>query len=66
MSLAEEDITLSTIANFGCDYDWVDIKAAQRVDKDKQAQSQPRVRCHNCGGIGHKSTYCQENQIELE
>jgi hypothetical protein len=39
MSLAEEDITLSTIANFGCDYDWVDIKAAQRVDKDKQAQS---------------------------
>jgi len=26
-------------------------------------RSQPKIRCHNCGEEGHKSTYCQNPQI---
>lgn len=25
-----------------------------------------RVRCHNCGDLGHKSTFCQEEQLSQE
>lgn len=25
-----------------------------------------RIRCHNCGELGHKSTYCQEEPLSQE
>ena len=67
MPLAEEDLSLSTLANFHRQLDWIDSKAVQRLEKENAQDSlQARVRCHNCGQVGHKSTYCQEEQIELE
>lgn len=64
-------LSLAKLANFPTEYDWID-KPNRKEDSDsappkrtsvhngKPALPPNRIRCHNCGVIGHKSTYCQE------
>ena len=61
--IADTDTTLKILANFPEDENWLDKSALQ--------QSLPnvyktRIRCHNCGELGHKSTFCQEEPIDPE
>jgi hypothetical protein len=37
MSLGEQDLCLSVLANFSAEDDWVDSKMVQRLEKEKQA-----------------------------
>jgi hypothetical protein len=35
MVLSEQDLSLSALANFPTEYDWVDNKAVARMEKEK-------------------------------
>lgn len=52
--IADLETTLSTLANFPPEENWVD-KNSMPTHMGKPAQ---KIRCHNCGQPGHKSTYC--------
>ncbi len=62
--IADNETTLKILANFPDNENWADKNA---MSSSHQSQShQPwikqmnKVRCHKCGEVGHKSTYCQE------
>ena len=53
------DSSLAKLANFSNNDDWKDLKFSQQSET-------AYLICHNCGQIGHKSTYCQEEAIPKE
>jgi hypothetical protein len=62
--IADADTTLKILANFPEEENWADKTAMQTPNQLYVFQkSMTKVRCHRCGMIGHKSTYCQEEQI---
>ena len=57
----EADLTLQRLGNFHPDENWID-----KALRTNTPQVGAKVRCHNCGQLGHKSTYCQETYIGHE
>ena len=65
--IADSDATLKILANFPDKENWSDRNAYQQISANSMfAKAMPRVRCHNCGELGHKSTYCQEEPLSQE
>lgn len=63
--IADQDTTLATLANFPEKENWSDKNAFNIPPNQIFPGQKPmtKVRCHNCGQTGHKSTYCQEEPI---
>jgi hypothetical protein len=61
--IADNDTTLMILANFPVEEEWADKNAIHPSQILPFQKPMMKVRCHRCGGIGHKSTYCQENEI---
>ncbi len=63
--IADSDTTLKVLANFPDKENWSDRNALQQQAPAMSifAKQMQRVRCHNCGQVGHKSTYCQEDPL---
>jgi hypothetical protein len=64
------DMNLATLAKFPAEENWVDKsqhgQGGLLAAKPVVAAINQRVRCHNCGQVGHKSTYCQEEPIDAD
>jgi len=57
---------LTALANFPEEENWTDKLAVAALTGQNLLPFQKpmmNVRCHRCGDTGHKSTYCQEDQI---
>ena len=67
-----EPMSLGKLANFPAECDWLDRSTIRSAKEDEssskrlQQKTQARIRCHNCGVVGHKSTYCQEDACDPE
>lgn len=63
--ISDTELALSILANFPEAENWTDRNAGvtSLLPFQKPVVS---VRCHRCGQEGHKSTYCQEDQILQE
>lgn len=67
--VADVDLTLSTLANFSREEDWIDKNAVAAITGHNLLpfhKPMINVLCHRCGKTGHKSTYCQDEQISQE
>lgn len=66
--IADSDTTLKILANFPDKENWSDRNAisSQQASTGMFTKNMQRVRCHNCGDIGHKSTYCLEEPLSNE
>ncbi|CDW77342.1 protein cpsf-4 [Stylonychia lemnae] len=68
--IADNETTLKILANFPDNENWFDKNALSQSHQQQQQQpwqkAMVKVRCHRCGSVGHKSTYCQEEQITPE
>jgi cleavage and polyadenylation specificity factor subunit 4 len=66
--IADSDTTLKILANFPDKENWSDRNAisSQQASTGMYTKNLQRVRCHNCGDIGHKSTYCLEDPLSNE
>ena len=69
--IKHDQLSLVALANFPTDYDWADRNSRKDDETGnskrypgKTGQSQSRIRCHHCGELGHKSTYCQEEACD--
>ena len=69
-------LSLGGLANFPSDVDWIDRPVSNngRGGRDEGHHrgnkmgnvTSSKIRCHNCGEVGHKSTYCQEKACDQE
>jgi len=64
--IADVDTTLKILARFTDKEDWQDKNAIQQNSFHPGMKPKTKVRCHICGDVGHKSTYCQEDPISAE
>ena len=65
--IADTETTLALLANFPNEENWSDKTAMPNSGSMNMfSKSMTRVRCHNCGELGHKSTYCQEDPLTQE
>lgn len=71
-SLSPHDLSLSALAYFPQEDNWIDSKMHQQHNNQMSSgngggygnRNQPgKIICHRCGKEGHKSTYCQEDKI---
>jgi cleavage and polyadenylation specificity factor subunit 4 len=64
--IADSDTTLKILANFPDKENWTDRNAISSQQPAIYQKNMQRVRCYNCGEIGHKSSYCIEEPLSAE
>ena len=65
--IALQDLSLSRLANFPANFNWVDGTLTQIMRTPNYVKKFDKsVICFNCGELGHKSTYCQEQKMPQE
>lgn len=64
--ISDSDSSLRMLANFPEAENWADKNILAVNQGNFMGKMMIKVRCHRCGEVGHKSTYCQEDPISPE
>jgi len=66
--ISDTETSLKLLANFPDYENWQDKSVINQPSSSMGPYSKQynKIRCHNCGEAGHKSTYCQEDPLAEE